>query len=121
MHRTEHSLLGAGVGSNVGILGGLMTSASVAPSTTRVRLLDLSGIAGAFVVGGGYVALAHGGDSRVAMAMTSGGAASGLVAGWLATQGMQRDYSAAPIPAIQVQPALTPVPGGAALGFAGSM
>jgi hypothetical protein len=120
-HRTEHSLLTAGIGYNVGLLGGLFTAASVAPSTTRVRLVDLSGISGAFVLGGGYAALAHGGEPRAAMALTAGGAATGLVVGWLATSGMAPDHSAGPIPAVNVQPTITPVPGGAALGFAGTM
>jgi hypothetical protein len=119
--RTETSLLTAGIGYNVGVLGGLLSAASVAPSTTRVRLIDLSGAAGALVLGGGYAALAGGGEPRAAMALTGGGAAAGLVAGWLATRSMAPDNSAGPTPVVVVQPTITPVPGGAALGVVGAM
>lgn len=119
--RTEDSILTAGIGYNVGVLGGILSAAQVAPSTTRVRLIDLSGLSGALVLGGGYAALAHGGEPRVAMALTAGGASTGLVVGWLATRGMAQDNSAGPMPSVVVQPTITPVPGGAALGVAGSM
>lgn len=121
-HRTESALLTAGLGYNVGVLGGMLSAASVAPSTTRVRLIDLSGAGGALILGGGYAALAGGsGEPRTAMALTGGGAAAGLVAGWLATRGMAPDNSAGPVPAVTVQPAITPMPGGAALGVVGAM
>ena len=120
-HRTESSLLAAGIGYNVGVLGGILSAASVAPSTTRVRLIDLSGLSGALVLGGGYAALARDGEPRAAMALTAGGAATRLVLGWLATRGMAQDNSAGPMPTGVVQPTITPLPGGAALGVAGSM
>jgi hypothetical protein len=86
-----------------------------------VRLIDLAGLSGAVVLGGGYAAFAHGGEPRAAMALSGGGAAAGLVIGWLATNGMAPDNSAGPIPIVNAQPTITPVPGGAALGFAGTM
>jgi hypothetical protein len=55
------------------------------------------------------------------MGMTGAGAATGLVIGWFATQGMAPDTSSGPAPPVQLQPTVTPVPGGAALGVVGAM
>ncbi len=121
-YRAEHSILAADIGYNVGLLGGMMTAATVSPSVTRVRLVDLSGLAGGFIVGGSYLALANGGDSRVAMTVTALGTATGLGVGWFATRGMQRDTAGTGSSSqITVQPSIAPVAGGGMLGVAGAM
>ena len=121
-HRTEHSLLGAGIGYNAGILGGMMTASTVSPSVTRMRLVDLSGVAGAFATGGTYLALARGGDPRAAMSITAAGAATGLGVGWFATQGMTSDRpTTARAPHLDIQPTISPVAGGGVIGVTGVM
>ena len=120
-YRTEHSLLGAGIGYNLGLVGGILTAARLSPSVARVRLVDLSGVAGGFAVGGTYLALARGGDPRIAMGTTAAGAAAGLAVGWLATRGMARDTAATGAPQLTVEPSIMPVAGGGVIGVAGAM
>ena len=123
--RTEHAMLGAGLGYNLGLVGGLVSASSVLPSVTRVRLVDLSALAGGLAVGGSYLALASDPDSRAAMALTGIGSAAGLAVGWFATRGMPKDRSASSgglsAAQISVQPTITPVNGGGLVGLAGTM
>ena len=121
-HRTEHSVLGAGIGYNAGLLGGMLTAASVSPSVTRMRLVDLSGVAGAFVTGGTYLGLARGGDPRAAMSITAAGAASGLAIGWFATRSMTSDRpTTARASGLDIEPTVSPVVGGGVIGVTGVM
>ncbi len=123
--RTEHAMLGAGIGYNLGLVGGLVTASKVLPSVTRVRLVDLSALAGGLAVGGSYLALAGEPDGRAAMALTGAGSAVGLAIGWFATRGMPKDLTASSgsqnAAQISVQPTITPVNGGGMVGLAGTM
>lgn len=121
-YRTENALLAAGIGYNAGLVGGFLSSPSVSPSVTRVRLVDLSGVAGGIVLGGTYLAFSRDPDPRAAMALTGGGAAAGLALGWLATRGLPKEIAvSATASPITIQPTLAPVAGGAVMGLAGSM
>jgi hypothetical protein len=121
-HRTEQSLLTAMVGYNVGLVGGLLTAASVSPSVARTRLVDLSGLAGGFAAGGLYLGFAHGhSNERVFLATTSAGAAAGLVGGWILTRGMGRETSSGSPAGVTITPTIQPVAGGMTLGVAGTL
>lgn len=121
--RAEHAYFAGGLGYNVGMLGGLMSAGSVSPSVSRVRLIDLSGVAGGLVVGGAYAALARGeGDRRTGLGLTAIGVASGLAAGWVLTSGMARDYPTGrgADPHTAFRPSISPVQGGAVVGVGGA-
>lgn len=118
-HRREHAFLAGGIGYNAGLLGGLLAAGSVSPSVARVRLVDLLGIGGALSSAGLYLAVAQDPHARTAEGLAVLGAGLGLSAGWIATSGMGRELPAETPPSVTVQPAITPVRGGATLGVGG--
>lgn len=121
-YRTENALLAAGIGYNAGLIGGTLSSPVVSPSVTRVRLVDLSGVAGGIVLGGTYLAFSRDPDPRAAMALAGGGTAVGLAIGWFATRGLPKEIAVgAKASPFFVQPTLSPVPGGGVIGLAGAM
>lgn len=123
-YRGEHALLAANFGYGAGALTGLMTATTVSPSTTRVRLTDLSGVAGGLIAGGSYLALAHTNtEPRVTLGLTAIGAATGLGLGWVLTRRMPRELpSDRPLaPQVTIEPTLAPVLGGAVVGVGGTL
>ena len=127
-YRSEHALLAGGIAYNTGLLAGMTSAAYVSPTVTRVRLVDLSGVAGGFAAGGLYLALANHTDPRAALGLTAAGSAVGLAAGWLATAGMARELPSAasaappkPKQLVTVQPTIMPVAGGGVVGVGGVM
>ncbi len=120
-HRTEASVLAGGAGYNAGILGGMLLAGRVSPTTTRVRIVDLSGLAGGLAFGGVYLAAAHTEThARTTLGLTTAGTTAGLALGWILTSGMERDVPAPVVPDVTWHPALTPVTGGSTVGVAGT-
>jgi hypothetical protein len=122
-HRQEMAALAAGGGYNVGLFGGMLMASRVSPSVTRVRLVDLSGAAGALAAAGSYLSLAHRDtDPRIGLGLAAGGAAVGLAVGTLLTAGMEPELPTASVPpprSLTWQPLVAPAPGGATVGVGG--
>ncbi|MCA9587401.1 MAG: hypothetical protein KC657_18870 [Myxococcales bacterium] len=117
----EASFLAGGVGYNAGIAGGLLFAGAVSPSVARVRLVDLSGVAGGLATTGFYLAFTRDVDPRLASGLAALGASAGLAAGWLLTSGMpdERPWNERKPQGLQLQPHVAPVVGGATLGVGG--
>lgn len=111
--RLETSLLIGGGAYNAGILTGLITSPIVSPSLTRVRLVDLGGVAGGLLGSATYLATDKGSDQRATFGATALGAGLGLGLAWWLTSGMARgDDTASLKPSWNY--ALVPTQGGGA-------
>lgn len=83
---------GAAIGHGVGIVGGLLTAGTVAPSVGRVVFIDLGAIAGGLTGAGIYAAAAGDSFNGHAMAGVSAGSiAAGAVASYLLTESMAKD------------------------------
>ncbi len=108
--RLETSLLIGGGAYNAGILTGLLTSPTVSPSLTRVRLVDLGGVAGG-LLGAAASLAAESEEQRVTFGAAAVGATVGLGLSWWLTSNMRP----APDTAVQktLDYALVPVPRGA--------
>jgi hypothetical protein len=126
MSRGPTGWLAADIGLNAGAIGGLLAAGPVSPSIARVRFLDIGGIAGGLLAGGLYAAAADkNAQTQPAFAVTALGIAGGLGIAWYATQGMpadrleEKEKAAASRTALDLQPTLAPVAGGATLGVAG--
>lgn len=122
--RASTALLAAGIGLNAGIVAGVLLARPVSPSIGRVRFLDVGGLAGVLLFGGLYLAAADKHiDGSAASGVTALGAATGLGVAWWATRNMPADRpeDRAHLDAFHWEPSLEPVPGGAALGIAGTM
>lgn len=118
--KDDRTWLAVALGLNAGAVAGALTAGDVSPTVSRVRFLDLGGIAGLVLSGGLY--LAAGADSsKAAAAVTGVGTAAGLGIAWLGTAGMPKDEpsSDAPSVASTLRLSAAPVRGGATLGFAG--
>lgn len=88
----QGAFLAAGIGLNVGAIGGILAAGPVSPSIARVRYLDLGGIAGGLVAGGLYASAASKSFNGQAFAgSTALGVAAGLGVAWVATSGMHED------------------------------
>jgi hypothetical protein len=124
--RAPNALLAAGIGLNAGAIGGLLAAGAVSPSIGRVRFLDVGAIGGGLLVGGLYLAGAgRNPDGRAASVLTGLGVAGGLGVAWAATSGMPADRlneGGGPKPgSVAVEPALVPLPGGAAVSLHGTL
>jgi hypothetical protein len=124
--RGQTGWLAADVGLNAGALGGLLAASPVSPSIARVRFLDIGGVAGGLLGAGLYWAAANNNtDAQAFSGVTALGIAGGLTIAWFATQGMPADRLDDPEKpttartALDLQPTLAPVQGGATLGVAG--
>jgi hypothetical protein len=120
-HRRERSFLAGGIGYNAGLLGGILSAAPVSPSVARVRLVDLLGIAGGVATAGIYLAAAADIEPRVAEGLAVLGAGAGLATGWYLTRNMPKELPSDESPTIVLNPAVSPVRGGATVGLAGAM
>lgn len=121
-YQDDHALLAASLGATGGAIAGILTAGTVSPTTARVRFLDLGGLAGALLGGGLYLAVASN-DAKVSpfAVMTALGTTAGLSLAWFATSSMPRDEGATQkTTAFEIHPQLSPVRGGASLGFFGS-
>jgi hypothetical protein len=121
--RTDLAFASGGIGYNAGLLGGLLSAGAVSPSVARVRLTDLSGLAGGLLVGGLYMSVAQrDAVPRVTYGLAGAGAAAGLALGWFLTRGMQPELpETVRAPQVVLQPTFSPTAGGGTLGLAGSM
>ncbi len=119
--RLETSLVIGGGAYNVGILTGLATGPLVSPSLTRVRLVDLGGVAGALLGAGTYLVADGSAGQRGTFGASAIGATLGLgLAFWLTTGMTSDDSRAAKLPG-RLDYALVPIPGGAEVRAALSM
>ncbi len=109
--RVENALIIGGGAYNAGMLTGLATGASVSPSLTRVRIVDLGGVTGGLVGAATYLASSEK-SQRATFGATAIGAAVGLGTAWLATSGMPSADPLAKVLPAGVTTALVPTPGG---------
>ncbi len=125
--RDDHALLAAAVGTNLGVVGGLLSAGPLSPSVARVRFIDLGGIAGGILASGLYVSGANNSSDSTAQGffgVTALGVAGGLVLASFLTKDMPADHgmatdSSAPS-AFNVEPTLLPVHGGTMIGALGT-
>ncbi len=120
----DRSFLGAAFGATAGTVGGILAAGSVAPTTARVRFLDLGAVAGGLAVGGlTLAAVAEDTDSgQEVLLATDLGIVGGLVLAWWLTEDMPKDLGA-PTPqtsAFSFTPTLFPRPEGPLLGAVGT-
>jgi len=118
-HRPETTLLVGGIGYNAGFAGGALLAGRAAPSIARVRIVDLTGLAGGLATGGLYIAVAKNPDQRVGFALTGSGAIAGLTTGWLLTSSLTESAPKAATAAPTWQPTIAPAPGGGTVGATG--
>lgn len=123
-HRGQRAFTVGLAGYDLGLAGGLLFAGAVSPSVARVRIADLSALAGGVIATGAYLTLASDVDRRAAEGIAAAGIASGLAAGWLLTSGMAKDLPPArdgrPTASFSLDPKVLPVPAGAALGIGGT-
>lgn len=120
--RDEAAFLIGGAGYNVGLLSGMLFAPVVSPSVTRVRFVDLSGIAGGLLSVGGYLlTAADDATSRGGLASAAVGSALGVGIGWWLTSDMDTPPAHDAAPLLGLVPNLTPVPGGAIAGVSGAL
>lgn len=118
----EAALLGAGIGMNVGLAGGMLAAGPVSPTIGRVRFLDLGAISGGLVFGGLYLSFADDNpDGRTAVGVTAAGLATGLGTAWFLTDSMDKDlgFEAETQPSAAIRPSVYPTAGGMGLGAVG--
>lgn len=124
--RGQMTYLVGGLAYNAGLLAGIVFGPVVAPSVARVRYVDLGGLFGALLVGGGYALLVGEADSRVGMGVAAVGGALGLgIAAW-ATRDMSPDRSHDRLQPLigrraSLRPTLVPAPGGFFAGLSGEL
>lgn len=97
-------------------------ASDIAPSSARVRFLDLGGVSGGLLFGGLYLAIADLDEDarRGFTAVTATGVLGGLVTAWILTRGMPRDtFADADEPEVRVGFGTTPE-GGAGLQVGGT-
>lgn len=116
----------AAVGLSVGTGIGLLTASPVSPSISRVRLLDIGGVAGGLVGGGLYLAAAdEKAEGRAAAGVAAIGIAAGLTTAWFLTASMGEDRPERPheekTALARMRPMLMPSQGGAMLGVGGTL
>ena len=129
--RKQDAFVVGSMGYNVGLVTGLLLGPGVAPSVTRVRIGDLSGLFGGLAVAGGYALLASHRDMRVGLGLGAIGSALGLGIAWWATSDMPPDRSHDSLtPALgareatqqaTLQPLVAPVHGGFMAGLTGQL
>lgn len=121
--RSEAVFLTGGAGYNAGLVAGMWSAGHVSPSVARVRLADLTGVAGGLATTALYLSLSRDADARLAGGLAAAGAAAGLAVGWWATSGMPADRpgEARAAPPVSLHPTVQPVQGGATLGVVGAM
>lgn len=118
----EAAFVTGGAGYNAGLVGGMLAAGAVSPSVARVRLVDLSGVAGGLVTSGFYLAFTRDVQPRAFAGLAALGATAGLATGWILTSGMNPEPPGGARPAaVTVQPVVSPLNGGATLGVAGAL
>jgi len=120
--RDDHAMLAASLGLTGGTVVGALTAGTVAPTTARVRFLDIGAIAGGLALGG--ISLAAGGNNakiESTLLLTDVGMIAGLGTAWWLTNDMPKDVGAqAPRSgSATIVPTVIPQRGGMGLGFAG--
>lgn len=121
--RDEAVFLTGGAGYNAGLAVGMWSAGLVSPSVARVRLVDLTGVAGGLSTAALYLSLTRDADAKLSGGLAAAGAVTGLAVGWWATSGMPADRpgESRPAPPVSIHPTVHPVQGGAALGLVGAM
>jgi hypothetical protein len=125
-HGERAGYFAAGVGTNVGWVGAALAAGSVSPSSARVQLVNVGGIAGFLLFGGIYLAAADKNPNvHAEVGAAALGSAAGLTAAWFITARMAPDMprapNAPPAAVSNVVPAITPVQGGATVGVSGTL
>jgi hypothetical protein len=124
--RDDAGLLGAAIGTNIGVVAGVLSAGALSPSVARVRFMDLGGIAGGLLAGGLYVSGANNvsdSNAQGLFGVTALGIAGGLALSAALTQSMPADRGASaeePESAFHLEPTLIPVRGGTLIGAAGT-
>jgi hypothetical protein len=114
---------------NVGLVGGIVLGPVIAPSVMRARYVDLGGLCGTLLVGGGYALIAHHADSRAMLGLAAVGGVLGLAATSVLTADMLPDHSNDQLPPVfgqrpsraGLQPLLSPERGGFVAGLRGEL
>jgi hypothetical protein len=120
-YRAETAFIVAGVGYNLGLATGLFVVPSEPLSVARVRLTDVSGLAGGLLTSAAYLAIAADqADPRLAFGAAGLGAGAGLGLGWWLTDGM-KPKKQDPIGNVSFAPVLMPTPAGISIGVVGAM
>jgi hypothetical protein len=123
-YRDDHALLFSGLGAAAGTIGGVLAAGSVAPTTARVRFLDLGAIAGGLAIGGlAFAALAEESkDGSEILLATDAGILAGLGLAWWLTSDMPRDLGAQKPQTAKptFTPTLLPQRGGLGFGAVGT-
>jgi hypothetical protein len=116
--RDDNSLLAASIGLTAGTVTGMLFAGDVAPTTARVRFLDLGALAGGLALGGLFLT-ADQHNPETALAGVSIGSTLGLSLAWWLTSNMPKDHGAvAPRSSSTFVPMVTPQRGGMTLGVA---
>jgi hypothetical protein len=116
--RDDNSLLAASIGLTAGTVTGMLFAGDVAPTTARVRFLDLGALAGGLTLGGLFLT-ADQHNPETALAGVSIGSTLGLSLAWWLTSNMPKDHGAtAPRTSSTLVPMVTPQRGGMTLGVA---
>ena len=98
----------------------------LAPSVSRARFVDLGGLFGSLVLGGGYALLARDADSRATLGLAAVGGILGLAITTWVTADMPADRSHDSLPPVfgqraQLHPLLVPERGGLLAGVRGAL
>lgn len=114
--------LAAALGNAGGIILGLATAGAVSPSVSRVRFMDLGGLAGGLVAGGLFLVASDGrGDGQGLGISTAAGIVGGLgIAAALSASIPRDEPQAKDGKEVSWSPTLTPTKGGGTIGLAGT-
>jgi hypothetical protein len=117
------AMAATGIGLGLGTVTGLATAGAVSPRISRVRFLDLGGLAGGLLSAVLYVAVANDkANGRAASGITALGAFGGLAAAWALTSSMADDQlrtEEPPETVAKIRPMLMPTNGGGMMGIGG--
>lgn len=126
---TRREQTGLAVGAlayNVGLAFGILLGPVLAPSVSRARFVDLGGLFGSLVVGGGYALVARDADSRATLGLAAIGGILGLAVTTWVTADMPSDHSHDQLAPVigqrpQLRPLLVPERGGVLAGLSGEL
>ena len=120
-HQDDHAFLASAIGASAGTIAGTLLAGQVAPTTARVRFLDLGAVAGGLAAGGLAAAAAPKDTNGQGIFLAAdAGLVGGVALAWALTRNMPRDEGAEyHEPKATILPTLTPQKGGLGVGVAG--